>query len=110
VCAIFWHPDENGEPLETLTQLVMRYPLDVIEENFSFGDGWTFVPASGTEATSYETEYYVGVSRYEKEESYTYIEMRFAKKDVLVIMSYKSLTDFDPVFILEKLIEMSELI
>jgi len=102
---MFVNADEDGDPKEALVQIVLRYSADDIDSMFDTGD-WTFVPAPGIDDAIGDDGVRAKVSFYNETGARKNLTMQFTKKDILVVLSYVSYTDFDYDLVFENACEV----
>lgn len=98
--AMFIKINENDDPEESVIQMVMRFTPDDIEAMFDTG-GWTFVPAPGSDDSIVDEDVRAKVVYYNESGAKKDISLLMTKKDIVVLLSYSSYTDFDYDFVFE---------
>jgi len=91
---IFVNANEGGDSEEALIQIVSRYFADDIDAIFDNGD-WTSAPAPGFDGAIEDENVRAKVTYYDESGARNPISILITKKDIVMVFSYVSYTDFD---------------
>jgi len=103
--AMFIKINENDDPEESVIQMVIRFTPDDIDAMFDTGD-WIFVPAPGIDDAIEDDDVRAKVTYYNESGAKKDISLLLTKKDIVVLLSYSSYTDFEYDFVFENAIEV----